>query len=144
MDNHHTLLGLSGEGVAPYSARGITQTLDPIGQAANNRRTVNGALKDISFSSFRKYKSTISCGDQLPPAVNGVWPGRTLTVDCVSELSYKTAGGSPERPVVAGSSRVDGEYTYYRPQLTMIVMDYSVQTDEYQAVVSWSMSLEEV
>jgi hypothetical protein len=60
-NNYFTLLVLDGQGLPPYAARGITQTLDPINQAANLRRTVNGDLKDISFSSFRKYKSTLSC-----------------------------------------------------------------------------------
>jgi hypothetical protein len=143
-NNYFTLLELSGEGVAPYSARGLSQTLDPISQASNNRRTVNGALKDISFEGFRKYKSSISGSDQLPPAVDGVWPGKTLTVDCISELAYKTAAGTPKRDVVPGSSRVEGEYTYYRPRLEMIVLDYTAQTDEYGAVVSWQMSLEEI
>lgn len=141
--NAFTLLALSGPGLPPYAARGITQTLDPIGQAANNRRTVNGVLKDISFSGFKKYKSTISCNDQLAPALDGVFAGMELTVDCISELSYKTSGGSPARTVVPGSERVEGAFTYYRPRLTMLVMDFTSQTDEYGAQVSWSMSLEE-
>jgi hypothetical protein len=143
-NNYFTLLVLDGQGLPPYAARGITQTLDPINQAANLRRTVNGDLKDISFSSFRKYKSTLSCNDQLAPALDGVWPGQTVQVDCVSELAYKTAGGSPQRTVVSGSSRVEGDYTYYRPRLTMKVLGYSVSTDEYGGQVGWQMALEEI
>jgi hypothetical protein len=143
-DNYFTLLVLDGQGLPPYSGRGITQTLDPIGQAANMRRTVNGDLKDISFSGFRKYKSQLSCNDQLAPALDGVWPGQTVQVDCISELSYKTAGGSAQRTPVPGSSRKEGLYTYYRPRLTMKVMDYSVSTDEYGAQVGWQLALEEI
>jgi hypothetical protein len=139
-----TVLTLSGVGVPPYSARGLTQTLEPIDAAANLRRTVNGALRDFGYAPFRKYRSTISCADQEPPAVDGVWPGRTVTVACVAELSFLTAGGSPARPVVSGSQRIDGNFTLYRPQLTMLVTGFSMSRDEYGAAVSWQLQLEEV
>ena len=87
-----TVLTLSGVGVPPWSARGLTQTLEPIDAAAQLRRTVNGALRDFGYAPFRKYRSTISCADQEPPAVDGVWPGRTVTVGCVAELSFLTVG----------------------------------------------------
>lgn len=139
-----TLLTLSGDLLPPYSTRGASQTLEPIDAAANMRRTVNGALKDISFDGFRKYKSAITCSDQRVPALDGVWPGLTLTVGCVQELCYKTLGGTPSRPVVSGSSRVEGAYTYYRPQLTMKVMGYQTTLDEWDATVGFTLNLEEV
>ena len=137
-------LTLSGIGVPPYSVRGATQTLQPIDATQQLRRTINGALVDLSRAEFRKYRSTIICTDQQPPAVDGVWPGQIVTVGCISELSYKTAGGSPSRPVVSGSSRTEGDYTVYRAQLTMRVVSFSQDTDEYGASVSWSLELEEV
>ncbi len=139
-----SVLSLSGFGVPPYSARGASQTLEPIGQAQQLRRSVNAALIDVSRSAFHKYQSTISCADQQPPAVDGVWPGQIVTVDCIAELSYKTAGGSPSRSVVSGSSRTEGDFTFYRPQLSMRVVNVSQQKDEFGAVVSWSLELEEV
>ena len=138
-----TLLVLSGIGVPDYSARGLSQTLEPIEASASLRRTINGTLKDLSFAQFRKYKSTISCQDQEPPAVDGVWPGHVVTVDCVAELSYP-AGGSPARAVVAGSARTEGAFVFYRPQLEMLVTSFSVNRDEYGAAVQWQMDLEEV
>ena len=138
-----TLLAISGPGVPPYSARGLSQTLTPIQAAQNTRRTVNGALLDVSAPQFRKFRSTISCNDHNTPALDGIWPGQQLTVDCVATLSYKTLGGAPSRPVVPGSSYTEGAFTIYRPRLTMIVMNYAVQEDEYGAVVSWSLDLEE-
>ena len=138
------VLTLSGIGVPPYSARGASQMLEPIGSSQQLRRTINGELIDISRAEFRKYRSTISCVDQQPPAIDGVWPGRVLTMGCISELSYLTAGGVPARPVVAGSSRTEGSYTFYRPSLTMRVVAFSQDTDEYGAAVSWSLQLEEV
>ena len=138
------MLTLSGIGVPPYSARGASQTLEPIQAAQQMRRTINGELIDISRAEFRKYRSTISCVDQQPPAVDGVWPGQVLTVGCISELSYRTAGSTPSRNIVAGSSRTEGDYTFYRPSLTMRVVSFSQDTDEYGAAISWSLQLEEV
>jgi len=139
-----TVLTLSGIGVPPYSTRGASQTLEPIDSALSMRRTVNGELKDISFDGFKKYKSSITATDQNVPAVDGLWPGDTITVGCIQELCYKTSGGSPERAVVAGSSRVEGDYTFYRPSLVMKVVGYQVNTDEWGAKVGFTLNLEEI
>lgn len=140
-----TLLVLSTPmGVPLYSARGLTQTLTPIGAAKHVRRTVNGGLVDLSLAQFQKYASTISCSDFRAPAVDGIWPGQILTVSCVAELSYLTAGGSPQRTVVSGSSYADGDFTWYRPQLVMRVLSLNNQAAEYAASVSWSLDLEEI
>lgn len=138
-----TLLVLTGIGVTPYSARGLTQTLEPIPGSVALRRTVNGALIDVSAPQFRKYQSTISCTDQQAPALNGVFPGLQVTVDCVAELAYATSGGSPDRTVVPGSSRTEDAFTFYRPRLVMIVTGYRTTTDEYGAAVGWQLDLEE-
>lgn len=138
-----SVLVLSGEGTPSYSVRGLTQTLEPIDAAKNLRRTVNGALTDLSASQFKKYRSTISCEDVDSPAFDAVEVGDTVTVDCVAEFAYKTSGGSPARTVVPGSPRVSGEWTFYRPRLTMVVTGKSQETDEYGARVSWSLELEE-
>lgn len=139
-----TRLALSGIGVPPYATRGATQTLTPIPQAAAMLRTVNGDLDDLGLPQFQKYTSTINCEDQQPPAVDGAWPGKSITVDCIAELCYKTAGGAPDKPVVSGSSRVEGDFTFYRPQLVMRVVSFNTSTDEWDAKVSWSMVLEEI
>ena len=130
-----TLLVISGPGIPLYAARGLTQTLDPIDASVNTARTVNGTLIDLSPHQMRKYTSTISCTDVDAPALDGIWPGMALTVDCVAELGYPTASGTPQRPVVPGSERVVGGYTYYRPRLEMLVTKYSVSVDEYGAEV---------
>lgn len=143
-ENDTTLLVITGMDIAPFSARGLTQTLQHIDAAAFSRRTINGNLHDLSAAQFRKFKSTINCNDQQAPALNGIWPGQQLTVDCVAELSYLTGSGSPARPVVPGSSRTDGEFTFYRPRLIMRVTGFTTSKDEYGAVTSWSMDLEEI
>lgn len=139
-----TILSLSGAGIPPYSTRGASQTLEPIDAALSMRRTVNGALKDISFDGFKKYKSSITATDQRVPALDGVWPGLTLTVGCIQELCYKTTAGAPARTPVAGSSRVEGDYTFYRPELTMKVVGYQTNIDEWEATVGFTLNLEEV
>lgn len=140
-----TLLVISGL-VTPYSARGLQQTLEPIAASGAFRRSVNGTLVDLSVPELRKYRSTITCADQEVPALDGVWPGQVLTVDCVAELSYPgdSSGPAAGRSIVPGSERVEGDFVFYRPRLTMMVMAHSVQTDEYGAAVGWSLDLEEV
>lgn len=140
-----TVLELNGMGVVPYSTRAAVQTLEPIEQAgAGIYRDVNGVLRQAGGTSFRKYKSTISCTDMRPFAIDGVWPGKLVTVGCIQTLAYLTAGGSPQRTPVTGSSFTEGLWTFYRPQLAMMVISFSIQEDEYGAEVGWSMSLEEI
>lgn len=139
-----TNLNLGDLESSPYATRGISQSLEVIEAAKQMRRTANGTLVDISHTQFQKYRSVITGSDQLPPALDGIWPGATITVQCVAELSYLTSGGSPAKSVVAGSSRVDGDFTFYRPQLTMKVVSFNTTTDEWRAVVGWVLELEEV
>lgn len=140
----HTELVLSVGGVPLYSARGLSQTLEPIEGSQQYRRTINGALIDISSDKFRKYTSKISCTDVETPALDGIFPGQILQVDCVCELVYKTATESPSRTVVAGSLRVVGDYTIYRPRLLMMVTSFEQEISEYERAVDWTLELEEV
>lgn len=138
-----TMLVLAGIGVPPYSARGLTQTLDPIEAAGSQRRTVNGTLVDLSLSQFRKYRSTIRGRDQQAPALDGVWPGQSVTVSCTAELCC-LAAVAPAKPVVSGSQRTEGSFIFYRPQLVMQVVGFTTERDEYGATTSWTLELEEV
>jgi hypothetical protein len=139
--------GGSAPGVPPFSARQAHQTLDPIDAVKGARvlrRTVNGTLKDLTPPQMRKYRSEISCQDQAPPAIDGIWPGMVVQVGCNYELSYLTAGGTPQRPAVPGSQRIEGDFTIYRPLLTMMIVDFSGDKDEWGAMTSWKLVLEEV
>lgn len=139
-----TVLVLSGMGVVPYSTRAATQTLEPISQAsANVYRDVNGVLRSLDGTSFQKYRSTITCTDQRPFAVDGVWPGKVVTVSCIQTLAYP-AEGTPQRPTSTGGEFTEGDWVFYYPVLDMMVVGFSVQTDEWGATVSWRMDLEEV
>lgn len=146
-----TILTLTGMGIPDYSARGLTQTLTPIGASVVMHRTVNGELVDVSPEQMRKYQSAISGDDQEPPALEGIWPGMQLTVGCMVELARQggeteteTGTDALERPAVAGSIRYAGGFVFYRPVLTMLVIGFSVERDEWGAAISWSLQLEEV
>lgn len=141
----NTLLAFAEFDIPPYSARGITQTIQPIAASQQLRRTVNGALVDFSDPIFRKFQSTITCRDMDHPVLDDVWPGMELTVDCIAEFKYRDATGeTPARTAVAGSERTEGGYVYYRPQLTMMVASYRVDVDEWGAETGWTMDLVEV
>jgi hypothetical protein len=139
--------GGSAPGVNPYSARGLRGTLSPIDMARGEdklARTVNGTLVDISAPQMRKYKLQISGSDDAPPALDGIWVGMMVTVNSLVELAFLTSGGSPERTPVSGSSRIEGNYTYYRPSFTMRVVEHQIESEEWAATVPWSLTLEEV
>ncbi len=137
-----TALAISGPGIPDYSARGLTQTLDPIDASAVIDRTVNGGAIDLSPPQMRKYKSSISCSDVETPALDGVWPGMVLTIDCVAELGY-ASGGDPGREVVEGSERDVGGWIFYRPRLSMMVRNFTVSRNEWGGITAWSLDLEE-
>jgi hypothetical protein len=143
----YTVFDITGQGVNPYSARGLRGTLSPIEAAKGNNllaRTVNGTLIDISAPQMRKYRIEVSGNDQAPPALDGLWVGMPFTVNSLVEVAYLTAGGSPERTPVSGSERVEGDYTYYCAQFQMLVVDWQIESEEWQASVPWSLTLEEV
>src|SRR5262249_9159131 len=142
--NSQTMLVVSVMGVPLYSARGLKQTLEPIDGAKNMRRSINGILTDVAHDQFRKYKSKITCSDMRVPAFDGIWPGMTVVVDCVAYLGYPSATGTPQRPVVTGSSFTEGSFTFYRPRLTMLVTANTSEMDEYAGAVPWELDLEEV
>lgn len=144
-----TELVLSGDGLPPTAVRGIRETLEP-----------------IANPQFRKYRWRIECSDINSPAFDAVWPGdwrRTinggfvdlsgmgtvLTVQCVSDLAYlaasqSPAGESPLKSEVPGLTETVGDFTFYRPELTIGITAKSQQTDEVGAVVSWTLEGEEI
>lgn len=143
--NDFTLLVISGPGVAPYSARGLVQTYDPIAASVHLERAVNGELVDLSAPQMRKYRSKISCNDHNTPALSGVWPGTIINVECVTEMSFKSdRPGDQEREAVVGSVRTEGGHTFYRPLMTFRFLGFSVSGQEYQKDVAWSFELEEL
>jgi len=103
---------------------------------------MNGKLMDISNTSFRRYRSEVSCTDFRPPALDSLYLGLPVVVDCVPELSYRT-GDTPTRSVVSGSNRSEGSYHFYRPSLNMWIIGFTHSKDEYGATVPWTITMEE-
>lgn len=138
-----TLLMMTPIGVPLYSARGLTQELSPVQEAKPQpRRTINGELRWLGISAMQKYASTITCKDVEAPALDGVWPGMVILVNCVQQLPYKTVGGSPQRtPVPGASTKVIGDYTYYYPQIEFMIVDFSQGMDEYAHDYQWKLDL---
>ncbi len=140
-----TVLTISGLGGFQYQARGLTQTLSVIKQTQQSARTINGALRDISNPVFRKYESKITCTDINAPPLDNLWPGMVVTVDCAAILCYKTGNpGSPFHSEVSGSSWSLGAFTFYRPILSMMVMNLNQSFEEWKADFVWELDLEEV
>ncbi len=131
-----TLLGLSLDGdtfeLPEFACRGITMTMEPIESAATIRRDVNGNLVNLSsgFEQFRKYRFQLSCDDVESPGFaamssesSAIWPGDEMTLICVPEL------GATEQQTFTAMVMAPG---------------WQVSRDEYGAVTSWSLNLEQV
>jgi hypothetical protein len=140
-----TLLTISGLGGFQYQARGLSQTLSPIAQLKQQLRTINGRLIDVSNPAFRKYASKITCTDVDAPPLDNLWNGMIVTVQCAASLAYQTGNpGSPYKAVVSGSEYTNGHFTFYRPEMEMMVMDFRQTFDEWKADNGWELELEEV
>ena len=128
-----TMLVLSVGGVPLYSARDLEQTLEPIDQASviapHHQRHLGRSLGHqipqvpVRDSMHRRRSARARRGVSR----------QTLTVDCVAELVYQHRGGTPSRPVIAGSARTVGDYTIYRPRLDMMVIEVQQRLSEYES-----------
>ena len=141
--------GDDGLHLPPYSARGLTQTLELISGAQNDnalgvtiRETINGELVNLFPTQFRKYQSIITCRDFQTPCLDAAYIGQLVTVECSAELSYPT-GGTPQRPEVSGSSRDADGFTFYRPILVMMLLGMRSNFDEFNAEYAWQLDLRE-
>ncbi len=118
--------------------------LSPIADSAHLARDVNGNLIDLGDSRFRKYALTLSCGGgvQLPGLAN-LWPGMAFTVELPVVL--KEPGTTPSREAVEGSVRLVGGYVEYRPVMSVMLTQNSLQETEWRGRSSgWSLSFEEI
>ena len=142
--NEDTLLHMVGIGIPRYSARALTCDIKPIEAAKNLRRTVDGVLRSVVYDQFKKYAITVSCKDQQPPALDGIFPGDAVTLWLPKYFAYPT-GGSPNRQVVCGSERTapGGGFVQYLPILYCRIMDWSDNIDEWAHDETWSIDFEE-
>jgi hypothetical protein len=62
----------------------------------------------------------------------------------LSSNTALTTGGELGRNAVSSSTRYEDGFTYYRPELEMMVTGFSVSRDEWGAAVDWTLTLEEI
>lgn len=142
--NDFTTLVLDGIGVAPYSARGISQSLEPIAESSHLEYTINGELIDLGIPELRKFQVSISCTDQEAPALSGIWPGVAFTLHSIEPLSFPTAEPArKERPSVPGSEYQIGDMTYYRPILELVCSSWKTNITEYGRDINWQLEARE-
>ncbi|MDR0968267.1 MAG: hypothetical protein LBL99_01370 [Holosporaceae bacterium] len=169
MSETNLILGVAG--LPPQSARNCKQELSPIPNG-EFKRSINGNLLFLETGDRKRYKSAISCKDVNSPLIDGIWVGTQLLVGCVQNLWQAIDAGERKirliRPPVADSvcvvnglgdairfetrdDEVELPRTYdekvfvcFRPWLTMKVVDFSLETDEWGMSGGWKLSLEEV
>lgn len=141
-----SILDVSTDGLALlplYSARGLSQSLELIDGATIQEETINGELVDLSVPRFRKLRSVISANDVRPPSIDVIYPGLKVILECAFVLSYATSGGTPSRSVVAGSQFTEGNFTFYRPSILMMVGKMTGRLAEWEADYDWSIEFRE-
>lgn len=126
-----------------YSARGLSHAMDYIDGAMNQEYTVNAELVDLSLSRFRKLQLVISATDVRPPSLDACYPGRIVVVECANVFSYATIGGTPGRTPVSGSEFIEGDFTFYRPTITVMLGKPSSRFEEWEAGNAWSLPMRE-
>jgi hypothetical protein len=168
---YETNLILGVAGLPPESARNCIQELSPIANG-EFKKTINGDLLFMETSERKRYKSTITCKDVNSPIVDSIWVGSQISVGCIQNLwqSFNPMEIKLRliRPPVDGSVCVvnnfgepikfyleDNEVTLhttyeekifvcFRPWMTMRVIDFSLETNEWGMSGGWKLNLEEV
>lgn len=160
-----TLLQIGGVQIPAGAGRGINQSYEQI-SSGQVIRDINGVLHDLTSPSHRKWRTTISCRDQSAPTLSDLWIGDEVEVSCIAPFRQPVVSGavvlsrdpvsgsvqafdSAGKPVAATVSGRDvstpgAAYVFFRPVLTMRIVEKSEDMDEWGAEVGWSVSLEEV
>ena len=80
-----TNLVIRGGFFPPFSCREAEQTLTPL-QTGELRRTINGELCYIGASRHHKYQTSIKCQDRNIPALQHLWVGAEVEVECLARI----------------------------------------------------------
>jgi hypothetical protein len=153
-----------------FSVPHCTQELTHIPQGTF-MRTLAGSMVFTGGASDYKYRTLIKGQGQEPPAFEGMYRGRQVTVHCIQYLAQRVSRGVNEvtlaRPCVQGSVAVldtlrrplphtliddrhvrlthpEGGLIQYQPRLEMLIMDLHLEAHEKQGVMHWKIVLEEV
>lgn len=169
MSESSLILGVSG--FPPESARNCVQELYPIPNG-EFKKSINGNLLFLESTERKRYKSVISCKDINSPIIDGIWIGSSISVGCIQNLWQSINIGETKikliRPPVSGSVAVvnntgtpikfnllDDEinletthqekiFVCFRPWLSMKVIDFSLETNEWGMSGGWKIILEEI
>lgn len=124
-----SLLEITGIEVGDFASRSIVMSLEPIAQAVRQRRTINGALKDVSRAAFFKYRVSISCTDHESPVLYSVAPGTAIGIRCVEQL---------------GTNSTDTDGVQQQLELSCLVESWRVTRDEREADTGWELTANEI
>ena len=138
-----TILTITGMGIAPYSARGLSQQITPIVNPGNMTRSINGRAQSWNMSQFEKYETTITCEDMRPPPFDNRWQGQEFTMECAARIT-RHMYELPGREVVEGSEIEEGDYISYRMVLEVMLDSFDWTEDEWGARVGWKMKFVEL
>ncbi|MDR1266897.1 MAG: hypothetical protein LBJ70_00715 [Holosporales bacterium] len=169
--HQETELILSVAGFPPYSGRSCLQQLMPAAPRVF-QRTVNGVLSCVSLETAPKYRSVIRGRDISSPAFDLFWTGTQMSVGCIHRLWQRLKEGENRltltRPPVEHSVCVvdragqpvaftrEGQdvtlktppsadaFIGFCPWLTMSVLNFCFETDEWGTASAWQLVLEEV
>jgi hypothetical protein len=155
---------MSVGGLPPMSAHGCKQSLFPaeIGEVL---RDINGELVCLG-NNARKYRSVITGQDTNSVALDDLWIGAQIQIGCIQMLWICLDEGVQRlhisRPAVDGSGNrleiesidetslrlrsatTEKSFVGFRPWLTMRVVNFIMQTDEWGNACFWKMILEEL
>ena len=163
------ILGIPG--LPPESARNCVQELTPIPNG-EFKKSINGNLMFLETTQRRRYRSVISCHDINSAICDEIWIGTQISVGCIQNLWQTIEIGKTEinliRPAVEGSVcalnnfgehikfdqtdetvklRTESDqriFVCFRPWMTMRVIDFSVETDEWGMRSGWKLISEEI
>lgn len=127
----------------PGSARGVQASVEQV-YGGDLRRTVNGALVDLTRAQLRKYRVSLSASGQALPDLRGLWRGQLVTVSPpVIWTAYASAGSAsltlerPARatgwrllnaetgePVAGGLLSLDGKTLLLPPSAPAVQLEY--------------------
>lgn len=129
-----TLVSITGDTIpdnflGDYAARGLAMSLAQIDAAKRMRRTINGELKDVSRAQFQKYQASIQCSDHDSPPLTDAPAGTIVNVVCLPDM---------------GTTGDDTSGDPVRLELEMMIVDWQVERDEWNAQTGWSLVLVEV
>ncbi|MDR0555396.1 MAG: hypothetical protein LBG20_00045 [Holosporaceae bacterium] len=163
------ILGVAG--LPPESARNCQQELSPIPNG-EFKKSINGDLLFLETNERRRYKSVISCKDVNSPIIEGIWIGSQISVGCIQHLWQGinprehrvglirppvrdsvcaiTGLGDSVRfhlndcDVTLSETHEEKVFVCFRPWLTMKVMNFCLETNEWGMSGGWKLFLEEL